>query len=328
MDEPEVDRAEQLLQRIESADRDLNRVGDLTAEEEGLLRTMQSVATSIHPVPEDAPNHYTLEELHTLRDQRMGDGEQWQMPEHLSRCPLCLEEFSVLLEEAPAPSSSAIRRYFKEAHRTLIPFTNVLPSAGWRERAAAAAAAAVLLIGLSLFMRGDGNAVAQPSGVRIDGGSLTLADGRPLPADQAVQADQLIHARDACSAVFADGSRLEIEKGSSLSFRASEGGGTSVRLQEGEVLASVQPQATGAVFAVETELGRICVVGTRFRVRSRLVKGGEEEPAVLKEGLRQVQVEVLEGEVRVERGAATMTLGPGQSVRLSGDEERIRLLDE
>jgi uncharacterized protein (TIGR03435 family) len=159
----------------------------------------------------------------------------------------------------------------------------VQPVRGWQWPVAAAITATVvlaLLIPLTLFPRAVAvlEEAAGPRNIRF--GEVVLAND--------VNASTL---------ALADGSRVEMRSKSELVLeRAADG--VRIRLRKGGIIVNAAPQGTGHLY-VQTKDVTVSVLGTVFLVNA------EEEGS---------HVAVIEGEVRVERGATQQKLRPGEQV--------------
>ncbi|MFW5856637.1 MAG: FecR domain-containing protein [Planctomycetota bacterium] len=317
------ERLQSLLDRLGEGEETAADLDNLTREEERWLRDLRGIAASLEPVDEADPGHYDLDTLQRLARERRTEGEGWQMPDHLSACPLCLEEFELLLGEIPTPRRSAVRRYFKQGRKTLAPFGTVLPLFTWRERVVAAAAAAVLAVALGLLFHTPG--AAEAPAIRVRGEAFAHVDGRPLRRGATVANGEELVAREDAVATFADGSEVEIDRGSRLAFRVDPAGATTIRLRDGGVYASVTRRTPERPFRVETDLGEVRVVGTAFRVdceRDDVLVLTPAEEGLAGEArttpLRAVRVTVRAGVVRV-----TARDGARRDIR-AGEEAVLR----
>lgn len=104
---------------------------------------------------------------------------------------------------------------------------------------------------------------------------------------------------------FEDGSSVELNAGSQLSFNKNQWSKKRQVKLDGEAYFKVEP---GAAFTVTTPTGTVSVLGTQFNVRSR-------------EG--SLQVECFEGKVRVERFTNQDTLNAGKAVYIDDSNTRV-----
>jgi hypothetical protein len=185
----------------------------------------------------------------------------------------------------------------------------------------AAAAVAVLAVGaggLVWKMRqgvGDVGGVDVPvaaSTVRVDalaGAGLVLVSPqgeRALTVGESIEGSFLrTDARTRARLVMGDGSIVTVQQNSELSFAA----GRTVQLARGEALFDVAHQPSGPRFEVNSPMGRVEVLGTKFLVT---VDGA------------QGSVRVLRGEVRVSPSAgAAASLKAGQEALVRADGAHV-----
>lgn len=197
------------------------------------------------------------------------------------------------------------------------------PAKPTRSRAGlfAAAAVAVLAVGaggLVWKMRqgvGDVGGVDVPvaaSTVRVDalaGAGLVLVSPqgeRALTVGESIEGSLLrTDARTRARLVMGDGSIVTVQQNSELSFAA----GRTVQLARGEALFDVAHQPSGPRFEVNSPMGRVEVLGTKFLVT---VDGA------------QGSVRVLRGEVRVSPSAgAAANLKAGQEALVRADGAHV-----
>lgn len=253
------------------------------------------------------------------------------MPEHLSRCPLCLEAFQVLLEGVPAPSVTSIERFVEigsdgeNSSPKIVPF----PSR-WKTALRIAASVAVLFGAIWIF-----NHLGGKTSARVSEGTVALENGKVLPRGAAIPGGVTVTATEPTSASLGDGSKVELSKDTKVSFRESFAGSTTVSLNTGQVVASVSKQEHGKQFVVKTPLGDVAVVGTRFSVTCQsedvLVyqsTAGKGETQPRKEVVRAVRVTVLEGIVRVKRRSEQVVLTVNQTAVLRESEPGIEVSGE
>lgn len=192
-----------------------------------------------------------------------------------------------------------------EADRTAPPVRSAgaARSAGRRAGLALAASLAAA-VGLSsfLFVRemGFGGAAAQVESVE---GHLLQVDGevvRPLAAGARLNEGEQVRTTKGSRAVLrlADGSRVEINERSALSYDARRSG-TTIDLAQGRVIVQAAKQQEGRHLYVATGDCRVAVVGTIFSVNH---------------GTKGSRVSVVEGRVRVARSGREDVLDPGEQV--------------
>lgn len=173
---------------------------------------------------QDTPGpHMELNELQALAKQRQKEGEDFQLPEHLLECQICMELFQVLCEgtSGPAAESAAPR------HGQITDKPALLPrvKSGLPRKTRLMLPAAVLL-GLLLW------SYLRPPGIILESGALrqqsgTLRAGQ-LPARQSLEALQ----RTELS--FLDGSRIVLEPGAAIRLGKTIGFQPCIVLETGQ----------------------------------------------------------------------------------------------
>ena len=146
-----------------------------------------------------------------------------------------------------------------------------------------------------------------------------------MPAGVLVQANE-----NAC-AVLNDGSTVDIDRNSTLSFRQYLRGSVEVALTQGRIMATVARQKSGRSFSVKTGLGEIRVEGTRFTVEvttekmlvfkpdeQAMVQSREEENPI-------VSVEVDEGLVDIRNPWNSVQVPAGRKAVLRGHQQAIEV---
>jgi len=109
-----------------------------------------------------------------------------------------------------------------------------------------------------------------------------------------------------------DGTRAEMRTNSDLSLESADDG-LRIRLNNGSVIVNAVKQSAGRHLYVRTKDMTVAVVGTVFLVNTE--KGGS-------------RVAVLEGEVRVQQGASTQRLRPGEQVASNPSMPSIPVREE
>jgi uncharacterized protein (TIGR03435 family) len=171
-------------------------------------------------------------------------------------------------------------------------------------------AAAVILgltIGLAWQQRSFAIVEAGSLFQSVDGASTELHPGATVNPGTTVWSGE----RDGGVLRLADRSRVEMRTGSELRLeRTNEG--VRIHLRKGQVIVSATKRRTGRLY-VETKDVTVSVVGTVFLVNA------EEEGS---------HVAVIEGEVRVQLGATTKNLLPGEQLSTSPKLEGISVKEE
>lgn len=281
-------------------------------EEERHTAAARRLVAALTRTASPAGRHLDLAELESLVAARLAQGADWEMPEHLLRCPSCLEAFQTLLEGVPAVSAAFLDRCVSLEKESLTtrderpPKVLYLP-ANWLV-AARLAAVVVAVAGAAWLAQAWWAAGA----LRLRAGAVTLPGGGILDAGSSVPDGVVLHATQPATTRFRDGSTVELAANTHVSFHRSAGGSVTVRLIRGDVVSTVTPRPPAEAFVVQTPLGQVTVVGTRFRVRcadeAGAPRAGGEAVAV--------EVEVFEGVVRVKQAAQEARVGPGQRARL------------
>jgi len=180
-------------------------------------------------------------------------------------------------------------------------------------------AAAVLLalgVGLVLVLRWSGadrdrSARSRPRAHLVMRSGEVLVEGARAPSDLAVGKTLWVRRGRAAVALPDDAYVLLGERSAARVVRVSPGE-TTVHLEQGWLLASVQPRRNRRRFVVTTRAGRVEVIGTVFTVRVTA---------------EEVTVEVLRGQVRlVEPGHAQRLVQRGHAAQLGGVDRKVRPL--
>ena len=123
--------------------------------------------------------------------------------------------------------------------------------------------------------------------------------------------DVLRSGRDSSVLSLTDGSRIELRSQSEFSVERAEDG-IRIHLQKGGIIVNAAKQLAGHLY-VQTKDVTVSVVGTVFLVNA------EEEGS---------RVAVIEGEVRVQQGATSKNLLPGEQLSTSPKMESMQVRDE
>jgi len=198
--------------------------------------------------------------------------------------------------------------------------------AGWqarRQRPAAvryalAAGLAGLVIAGAAVLSGRLGLVGPDASARVRAieGELVALDGgavRPVAAGDELARGKTVRTGSGSGAVFelADGSRVELAERSQLTI-ARRGDGVVLDLERGALIVEAAEQKRGHLY-VRTDDCLVSVVGTIFSVNH---------------GVRGSRVSVLDGEVRVDRGAERAVLRPGDQLATTAQLGRVSLEEE
>lgn len=177
MDRSELAELEQALGRLEKSHRPPPASG-----QRGLNDALQplgdAVAAAAHA--ENAGiAHFSYDELQALAASRAAAPGTWQMPQHLSACPLCLDIFEVLRSPPALPERALVRcvqldETESRAEPSALPSSNII-SYTWR-----GAAAAVLLVAAGLAIYGYSGSA---STAHLRDGRIGLVGGATLARD-------------------------------------------------------------------------------------------------------------------------------------------------
>jgi hypothetical protein len=276
----------------------------------------------------DAGDHLTLAELHACVRDRREAGAAWEMPDHLAACSLCLEAFDILRVDDEVVPQRATARYLAMgkdlSHRRRRWFAS-----RW-SRVAGTAAAACVVVAVSYFLYITNRAVP----MSVEYGMIVLK-GSPLPADAAsLPQGEAVDVPVVTRMVLHDGSKVDVEPGSRIALTSGMRGSVTMQLHQGQLDAQVTRQHAGQTFAVNTTLGKVTVVGTKFRVTA-----GKEAVEVYQSAsdalearrfageIDTVRILVTEGVVRVANRFEEVTLTANQEATLREGEHRIQVLD-
>ncbi|MBU4212291.1 MAG: FecR family protein [Verrucomicrobia bacterium] len=308
-----------------------NRVSAAGAEHEvEALRRNSAFMSLIGRILRHDERHLSLAELRTVVQCRRQAPDAWELPEHLSACPLCLDLFAALeSEERPLsnPARSRYQRLFApslpstERRRTLVPWLYPLT--------AIAAGLLVMAAGIFLLVSGTG----RTPGKILDGsGNLAAGGGAVLSAGAGMPVRQEIVTETGMKLALADGSRITVAPQSRFRLVTPWIGKSTLYLSRGEVNLSVTKQTLGRTLSVRTPLGEVFVVGTRFRVKTidnnALVyqqTAGQGTIRSYRENVQSVVVSVTEGVVKVRNARDEVRVRAGYSAVLRSDQPLIDL---
>ncbi|MBF0246155.1 MAG: FecR domain-containing protein [Planctomycetes bacterium] len=289
-------------------------------EEEVLLAAELTAALDQPGV--SAEKHLSYPELESSVEARGREGEAWEMPAHLMDCPLCLEIFEILLN----PGEKASPLLSERCHRLL----NAVPSRRkpvfiHGQRWILAAAALILLcLGGALYL------MTRQITIQVEAGQFQNAQGLACARNPAVDPGSVLQTTESARAVLKDGSAIPLAPATRLSFHAPLLGGTGIRLLEGKLEAEVNKQQGLDTFRIDTPLGSVQVVGTRFSVSFRseevtIYKSENSLNSVEHSKMEIMRVEVSEGVVRVSNRSETLRLGAGWRAELRQGQTHIEV---
>ena len=154
-----------------------------------------------------------------------------------------------------------------------------------------------------------------------------------LPRGAAIPGGVTVTAIEPTSASLGDGSKVELTNHAQVRFGESFGGGNTLGLTAGELVASVAKQVNGREFVVQTPLGQVTVVGTRFSVTCEAEDvvvyqsaAGQVATQPRADVVHAVRVSVFEGIVRVSRRHDQVRLTADQSAILREGEPGIEVV--
>ncbi len=256
-------------------------------------------------------NHLTVESLRRCVSDRRKRGDRWEMPDHLSECPLCLAAYEVILNAEDQISPAVVRRIRRSA--------GIAPSIGWSSGFWLKAAVYALMVGVAILWMAQRH---RPLVARMETGVVVMDSGPSAPAIAAgIPVRGLLRSQTVSRLRLSDGSEIRVQPGSRFEFSATAD--AAVSLVEGEIEFEVAPQKWGRRFTVKTPLGDILVVGTRFRVtcRQESVTVFQNSPAgAIPEGMDQrmwaALIRVEEGRVQVRNAHESVLLGAGETAIL------------
>lgn len=307
------------------------------------LAELRALGASLRAAPSVDTGHFSFHEIQMLADARRttADGAEWEMPEHLSTCPLCLEAFEATLEGLPVTSPALTTRAAgllttsglsitssDEASATGIPRLALkLPTTSGRKhpsrwlRGLATAAALAIICSLGYY------AYLRSTSVRAVDGGLAVVDEdtkTPITPGSVIPSNSDLVALADTRTAFHDGTEVHIEKDTRLTIDESLGGDTTLNLKEGSLTAKVAKQKPGRHFDVTTALGTVRVIGTRFSVSTRSenadvnYSAGEQTWKSQHVKLTAVTVTVTDGTVSVtntQKNQVSVTAGQTAVIR-------------
>jgi hypothetical protein len=275
--------------------------------------------------------HLSLAELRTLVQGHRQAPDAWELPTHLSSCPLCLDLFEAL-ESEERPLSNPARSRYQRLFAPLIPSTERRQDRMPWVYPLTAIAASLLIMATGIYLlasgigRTPGNIILDGSGNLAAGGAAVLSAGVGVPARQEIVTET------GMNLALADGSRITVAPQSRFRLATSWIGSSTLYLSRGDVNLSVTKQTLGRTLSVRTPLGEVFVVGTRFRVRmidnNTLVyqqTAGNAAIRSYRERIQSVVVSVTEGVVKVRTAHDEVRVRAGYSAVLRDDQPLIDL---
>jgi hypothetical protein len=252
---------------------------------------------------------------------RKTQGELWEMPDHLAECPLCLEVYDVILSGEDQVPKAVARRLL---HRVR-PFR----LGGFWKSFVLKAAVFLFVLGAVFFWM-NGRRAQQPMLV-VEGSVVYDDTTHPVPLDVKLPPHRSLVSTTPVRVRCDDGSDLMIAPQTRFELPIHYAEAT-VSLKEGEIDFSVTHQPGARRFRVQTPLGDIIVVGTRFRVTSRyeqvtLFKNESktEVPSGETTRLATVRVHVTEGKVLVRNRYQEAEVPAGTTALLRENQPMIDL---
>ena len=307
----------------------LNHLSAACAEHEAAeLRQNDAFVSLLRQILRHDERHLSLAELRTLVQRRRQDPDAWELPEHLSFCPICSDLFEALENEERLPSNPAISRY-QRLFLPLRPSTKRyrIRAPGWYPVAAIAASLLIMAAGIYLLASGVSRT---PGKILAGSGNLAAGADTALSAGADVPYRQDIVTETGVNLSLADGSRINAAPQSRFRLVTSWIGSSTLYLHHGEVNLSVTKQTLGRTLSVRTSLGEVCVIGTRFRVKTidnhAMVyqqTAGNNIINSYREQIQAVVVSVTEGVVKVRNARDEVLVPAGYSAIMRGDQPLI-----
>ncbi len=257
--------------------------------------------------------HFTTSELMRFIEKRFKLGEHWQMPEELAKCQICLNSFEALIEA----SEEKISDELVEKIVGQLPVHKTFRFAFFKY--ALKLAAGFLIIFSIWYGMTIEKQKAYPS---FSEGMATGLDGKTFLAGSKFPGAALLAAANRCVAEYMDGSKIMFEAGSLFAFKHNFLGNKIIELKNGAISADVAKQPFWRTLIINTELGNIKVIGTRFDVKvSRTTEiifeqKGSEIQQKQSDKISSVLVSVKEGTVAVTCGKETIKLQAGSKAIL------------
>lgn len=274
-------------------------------------------------VPDD--RHYTADELRSLATIRHSAAGEWLPPDHLACCPICWELFDILRSDSTKVSEEAMQTF---ASLAAVP----VPADGGKAIRFSSYRVWIRLAAGLLFLLAIHGAIVHRAGRTEPSrgtGAWALETGLPLtPGTILPEKVILIASAEGAEATLTDGSIVRLDGGSRVMFRRSLTGSPIFVLQEGRLEAHVAHQPLGSRFTVETDLGSVEVVGTRFTVtRGRETVEIHETSAntnrSFQDNVERMRVDVEEGAVRVESRGERVIVRAGQKATVRANHRWI-----
>ncbi len=294
----------------------------LAGKEPVATTDLRELADSLKHASPKSDNHFDLQAIMQLAETRSEQGDQWEMPEHLSKCTLCLEAYeATLVDLSPAVALSRYEHIFNERK----PAT-AATSFNWSSNLFRIAAALVFLLAAGAGFYHLSNKTTAV----FNSGDLIRETGKALTQGEAVPAGANLLAKESAVTGFADGSKVDINKDTRLSFGNALPGAATINLQEGSIKVSAAKQKQGRTFNVRTPFGEVVVIGTQFTVAY-----GKEEVVVYesnsggqprKEMILTMNVNVLEGTVLMKNKHEKAFVKVGETATLRQNNPHIQVL--
>ncbi len=272
-------------------------------------------------------DHLSLADLEALAAARGRDPRGRGLPDHLTRCPTCLDLYGIVLDGLPAVSSESRGRF----ERLFAGEAAARRGDGsrWPIRRLLAAACVAALVTAGFQLRH----VAIPNPPRVVGGSCRLAGGAALELGRAIPARTRLAVEAGTSLRLDDGgTAVRAERESSLSFTRSLDGHPVFHVHEGDVHVTAARQRSGMSIHVRTALGDVTVIGTEFRVTVgsepiviHEVRPDAPQAKAYQDRVATVAVAVTEGTVAVSTGRDRRLVSAGQSAFLRQGQPLIEV---
>lgn len=303
---------------------------DSSVHELNALREKKQFSALLAQLLGHDERHLSLADLQRLLQHRRAS-EDWDMPDHLVTCPICLSLFEALNDEGAGAPDDAVSRFQGLWPASSASRTGLSNAFRWRFRLAALAASlAILATGIHVAAFG----VGRSPGRVMEGSATVLAERYvALPANSPLPSRQNIVAETEMKVKLKDGSTITVAPHSRFRVSTSWTGHTTLTLDRGEANLNVVRQSLGRTLSVETPLGSVAVIGTRFRVNSidtdALVHeqspGGNGEIRTYLEKVKAVVVAVFEGTVKAGAAHSEVIVHAGYTAVLRGTRAMIEL---
>ncbi len=288
--------------------------------EEQAIKAGKELALFEHTRIKSDHFHFSAEELIGLLEKRKKRGPEWQIPEALTKCELCLNSFEALIKMEEENISAAVIAKIKSKllHRKI-----------WHTSFAryfvriAAGFIIIASIWYGITKEWDKAYPTFAEGTTSDLQGNILTVGAKMPKEL------MLYAVDKCVAKYRDGTTIDFDSGSIFNFKHTIKGDKVLTLLDGGISAEVAKQRFWQNFTIQTDLGTVKVIGTKFDIKIAkvttvvFVQEGTNVVSRQSSKTSSVTVSVKEGIVAVDNGKKIVKIKSGSQATIYSDRDDI-----